>query len=143
MASKHQPVEERTVERVAAEVGLYPLDAYEFVQQGLGFAVQLTHGEEKPADPSTPVDPASRHISGQQLCEGLREYAQAQWGLLARTVLRRWNVTCTFDFGRLVFALIDAGQLQRTDEDSVEDFRDVYDFREAFDRRYAIRPTAG
>jgi uncharacterized repeat protein (TIGR04138 family) len=140
MASKYPLVKERTLEQVVADVGLYPADAFEFVQQGLGFTVQQTHGEDPPhVDPSRPV---SRHVSGQQLCEGLRDFALAQWGLLARAVLRRWNVTSTLDFGRIVFALIDAGQMQKTDEDTLDDFRSVYDFRTAFESGYRIGATS-
>lgn len=122
---------ERTVEQVAADVGIYPVEAYEFIQQGLGFTVHQIHGDGTASAPN-------RHVSGQDLCNGLRDYALAQWGLLARAVLRRWNITSTLDFGRIVFALIDAGQMQKTDEDTVEDFRNVYDFRSAFEDGYRI-----
>ena len=135
MASKHQtPPREKTLEQVMIDVGLYPRDAYEFVQQGLGFTAHRIHGQAKAEAVETP----SRHVSGQQLCEGLRDYALAQWGLLARAVLRRWSITSTLDFGRIVFALIEAGQLQKTDEDTLEDFKAVFDFRTGFDRTYKI-----
>lgn len=135
MASKHQTsVREKTLDHVMLKVGIYPRDAYEFVQQGLGFTAHRIHGQMK-------VEPAAqttRHVTGQQLCEGLRDYALAQWGLMARTVLSRWNVTSTLDFGRIVFALIDAGQFQKTDEDTIDDFKGVFDFRTAFDAGYRI-----
>lgn len=113
------------------DVGLYPAQAYDFIQQGLSFTVQRLHANAK--DPN-----ASRHVNGQQLSEGLREFALSQWGMLARTVLRRWNITSTLDFGRIVFALVEAGHMQKTDEDSVEDFRNLYDFRTAFEVEYRI-----
>ena len=72
----------------------------------------------------------------------MKDFALHQWGLLARTVLRRWNVTCTLDFGRIVFAMVDAGHMQKTQDDSVDDFKGVFDFRHAFDT-YRIRPAAG
>lgn len=74
----------------------------------------------------------SRHVSGQQLCVGLRDFAIVQFGALARTVLERWGVRKTEDFGKIVFAMIDAGLMRKTDEDTLEDFRDVYEFEEAF-----------
>ena len=49
------------------------------------------------------------------------------------TVLRRWNITSTLDFGRIVFALIEVKQMQRTEDDSIDDFRNVYDFKTAFE----------
>lgn len=62
-----------------------------------------------------------------------------QYGMMARTVLSRWNLTSTYDFGKIVFALVDNGYMSKTDEDSIDDFRNVYDFRTAFDpARYKI-----
>jgi uncharacterized repeat protein (TIGR04138 family) len=61
---------------------------------------------------------------------------------LARTVLVRWNVTSTYDFGRIVFAMVDSGLMQKTDDDSIEDFRNVYDFKTAFDAAYRIEIKA-
>jgi uncharacterized repeat protein (TIGR04138 family) len=76
---------------------------------------------------------SSRHISGQQLCEGLRMYAIENWGMMAGVVLRRWNLRATIDFGRIVFALVDGGLMHKTERDKLDDFRDVYDFDRAFD----------
>ena len=117
------------------EYGAYPPEAYDFVQQGLSYTVAQVHGPS--AKPR-----ASRHVSGQDLCEGIREYALNQYGLLARTVLRHWNITTTLDFGRIVFALIEAGQMQKTDDDTIDDFRNVYDFRAAFEAEYHIPEPA-
>ena len=131
-----EPVEpektyEQLLDEVVEEVGLYPVQAYEFIQQGLGYTVNKVHGDVK--DPKI-----SRHIGGRDLCEGLREFALLRWGMMARTVLSRWNVRKTIDFGRIVFALVDGGLMQKTEEDSVEDFRDVFDFKTAFEAGYRI-----
>src|SRR5688500_16325815 len=131
MPPSEKPIKEKSVQQVVEDVGLYPPEAYAFIQQGLTVTVQRLHGKQK--DPK-----ASRHVTGQDLCEGLREVALAQWGRLARTVLRRWNITSTLDFGRMVFAMVDAGLMQKTDEDSIEDFRNVFDFRAAFEAEYQI-----
>jgi uncharacterized repeat protein (TIGR04138 family) len=108
------------------DVGPYPPAAYEFVQEGLRHTVETL----RDAEPELPD--AGRHVSGQELCVGLRDFALKQYGSLARTVLRSWNVRRTEDFGRIVFGLVDAGMLRKTDEDSIEDFQGVYDFDEAF-----------
>jgi uncharacterized repeat protein (TIGR04138 family) len=130
MPPPHEP-KAKPLQDLADDVSLYPPQALEFVEEGLRHTVQSVHGQVK--DPN-----ASRHVSGPQLCEGLRELALARWGRLARTVLRRWNITSTFDFGRIVFALIEAGQMQQTEEDSIEDFRNVFEFRAAFESDYRI-----
>jgi uncharacterized repeat protein (TIGR04138 family) len=117
----------RAVERVAIEFGEYPADAFWFVQNGLEYAASMVHGQLSPESPHH-----SRHITGQQLSVGLKAYAEAMYGSLARTVLAKWNIHSTYDFGRIVFALIDAEVLSKQPEDTIEDFRDVFDFRRAF-----------
>lgn len=81
-------------------------------------------------------DKLNRHISGRDLCWGLREFALKRWGMLARVVLESWNIKSTADFGRIVFGFIDLDMMRKQPEDRVEDFDDVYDFREAFDRTF-------
>jgi uncharacterized repeat protein (TIGR04138 family) len=121
----------KTLEEVVDLVGLYPIDAYEFVQAGLSFTVQKVHGQK-------PKPEESQHVSGKDLCQGLREYALMKWGLMAQTVLSRWNVRRTLDFGKIVFALVDNGLMRKTDEDHLDDFRDVYDFKSGFETGYRI-----
>ena len=116
----------------ADDVSLYPPAAFGFMQEGLDYTVRKMHG------PHSRKSDQSRHVSGQDLCEGLRELALAKWGRMARTVFRRWNITSTADFGRIVFAMIERQQMQKTDEDTPEDFKDVYDFKTVFEARYRI-----
>jgi uncharacterized repeat protein (TIGR04138 family) len=113
--------------RLAAKAGPYPPEAYHFVRDGLGRTMELVHGQ-----PGAPE--GDRHVSGQQLCMGLREYAIERYGMMACSVLLSWHVERTDDFGRIVFAMIDAGLLSKTSRDSLEDFRGVFDFHEAFSR---------
>lgn len=120
-----------TVDEVAEFVAVYPIEAYEFVQNGLRFTVQQEFGPERKND-------EHRHVSGRQLCEGLRRYAMLQWGMMARAVLARWNITSTYDFGRIVFALVEGGILHKTDEDTIEDFRNVFEFAD-FERSYQLQ----
>ncbi len=84
-------------------------------------------------DAGTP-EVVGHHVSGQQLCMGLRSLAMQNYGLLAPTVLRGWGVRSTEDFGKIVYAMVDAGLLRTSENDSLDDFRGVYDFDEAFDR---------
>jgi uncharacterized repeat protein (TIGR04138 family) len=109
----------------------YPPQAFDFVQDGLSFTVERIHGQ--PTEPNQ-----NRHVSGQQLCMGLRDYALQRWGRMARTVLRRWNINTTLDFGQIVFELVALQKLKTTEQDSLEDFRDVFDFHAAFETGYRI-----
>ena len=81
-------------------------------------------------------DKLSRHISGRELCWGLRDYALKRWGMLARVVLASWNLKTTTDFGRIVFGFIDLNLMQRQVDDRIEDFDDVYSFEEAFEEPF-------
>lgn len=114
-------------DKIKSKFGYITPEALEFVRQGLSHTVLTIHGD-------VPPDDDTRNVSGQQLCLGLRDFAIKQYGLLARTVLERWGILRTDDFGRVVFAMIEIGLMRKTEEDSLEDFRGVYDFEEAFAR---------
>lgn len=119
--------------RPAAPRLRYHQDAYRFVFEALQFAQEQLK-RPRPRDP----DDQHAHITGQELCEGIRELAIRRFGLLARTVFAHWGVRSTADFGRIVFELIDRGEMRKTDRDTLDDFVDVYDFEVALDRAYAI-----
>jgi uncharacterized repeat protein (TIGR04138 family) len=112
-------------DRVRSKSSGYPPEAFVFVQCGLRHTVEHLHGED--ADDDSP-----RHVSGQQLCMGLRDFALKQFGFLARTVLESWNIRRTEDFGRIVFILVETGVMRKSDEDCLDDFTGVFDFAEAF-----------
>ena len=84
------------------------------------------------------IERLNRHVSGQDLCWALRDWAVARWGFLAPVVLGTWNVTRTIDLGNLVFDLIEHGRLQKEPQDHIDDFRNVFDFQDAFDRAYRV-----
>jgi len=130
----------KPLEQIVEEVGLYPIEAYEFIHSGLAYTVQKIHGQIK--DPTTlkKEEKKSYHVTGRNLSEGLREFALLRWGMLARTVLKRWNITRTEDFGRIVFALVENGHMSKTENDTIDDFKNVFDFASAFDENYRI-PT--
>ncbi len=80
-----------------------------------------------------------RHVSGEELCWGLRDLALKQWGLMAPAVLRVWGINSTKDFGRMVFALVESDLLQKQPEDQLDDFDHIYDFDREFEKAYKIR----
>jgi uncharacterized repeat protein (TIGR04138 family) len=84
------------------------------------------------------IDTLNRHVSGVELSWAVRDYALRRWGRLARIVLDRWHIRETLDFGRIVFAMVENGYMQKQPHDSIDDFRNVFDFREAFDGAYRI-----
>jgi uncharacterized repeat protein (TIGR04138 family) len=112
--------------RVVEAAGPYPVDAFNFVREGLSFTAHRVHQDIRN------LQEQDRHISGQQLCLGLRDFAIERYGLLAQAVLAHWHISRTDDFGRIVFAMVEQGVLSKTADDSLNDFRAVYDFAEAF-----------
>jgi uncharacterized repeat protein (TIGR04138 family) len=111
-------------ERMVHEDGRYPREAYAFLQAGLEYTSRLVHGTASSRKP--------RHVSGQQLCLGLRELARQRWGLLAADVLANWSIHTTRDFGEMVFLLIQNDLLGKQDSDAIEDFNEVFCFQDAF-----------
>lgn len=108
--------------------------AYTFVRDGLEFAVK----ELKKRDAARAK--LSRHVTGRELAEGLRDYALEQFGPLAKTVLNAWGLEATIHFGDIVYNFIEYNVFSKTESDRREDFGDVYDFDEAFEAPF--RPRA-
>ena len=111
----------------------YHPDAERFLFEALHFT-QEKLGRPQPRDP----DDDAAHITGAELLEGVREFSLRQFGLLARTVFDHWGVRSTEDFGRIVFELVDRGEMRKTERDSLADFCDVYEFDQALDHDYRI-----
>lgn len=107
---------------ILAEHSKYKLDAYQFVMAGLNYTVSRL--------------PASRHVTGQELSESLRDYSVELFGPLARNVLEYWGIRQTGDFGAIVYLLIDAGLMSKNETDTVLDFENVYSFSEAFSKPF-------
>lgn len=83
--------------------------------------------------------PERRHVSGTELTRACRDFALEQYGLLAREVLDHWGIRETADFGRIVYAMVDAGLLVTQPGDRIEDFHEVYSFQREFDEQYVWR----
>ena len=112
----------------------YHIEAYQFVREALSYAQDVLEPTPLPQqDEEGPVEIHGHHITGQQLCEAIRQYALDQFGFMAKTVLNNWGVTCTGDFGEIVYNLIRIKHMKKSDSDRREDFDDVYDFATAFD----------
>ena len=110
----------------------YGKGAYFFVREALDHTLKtLGKAESKKAG----------HVSGNELLDGIREFALDRYGPMTMTVMQHWNVRQCSDFGDIVFNLVDYGILGRTDNDSPEDFADGYDFREAFDDPFRPEET--
>lgn len=125
----------------------YHFDAYVFVFEALRYAQEkLGLGQSQPSTAREEGEESGgeRHVTGQELCEAIRQYALQQYGYMAKSVLNHWGVHSTGDFGEIVFNLIDIGQMRKTEHDRREDFEDVFDFETDLTQGYRITlPRSG
>lgn len=114
---------DETVEQIFAKDPRYARDAYAFLREALDFTQKIV-GKENHGK--------IRHVTGQELLDGIRQYALVQFGPMTKTVFEEWGITQSRDFGELVFNMVEIGLLAKTERDSRDDFQEGYDFTEAF-----------
>jgi uncharacterized repeat protein (TIGR04138 family) len=112
----------------------YAYEAYEFV-----FAA-LSHTQKMLGRSPTKEEEAEAryHVSGRELVEGVRDLALREFGLMARVVFRMWGVNRTGDFGEIVFNLVEEHLMSKTEQDTREDFQDIFDLDQALVQDYRI-----
>ena len=101
--------------RFAYEAYEFVCDAVTYTQDRLGRAAE---GDDPDAD---------RHVSGAELLRGACDLAVREFGMMAPVVFKQWGIRKTDDFGELVFRLIQADRLSKSDRDDPDDFRGVFD----------------
>ena len=116
------------LESLVANDPRYQRDGYIFLRDALDFT---TKQQKKIKGVSV------RHVSGPELLDGVRQYALKEFGPMVTTVFDSWGIRSSEDIGHMVFNLIAAGVFGKTEEDSIEDFKNVYDFEEVFVRPFA------
>ena len=109
----------------------YHIEAYQFVREALAYAQETLKMPAQGAE-------GEHHITGQQLCEAIRQYAVEQYGYMALTVLNNWGVHRTGDFGEIVYNLIRIKHMKKSESDRREDFEDVYEFATAFEPLFEL-----
>ena len=119
----HEVNFDEIVEKLYAQDPRYTRDAYHFTREALDFTQKLISRENKGT---------VRHVTGQELLDGIRQYALQQYGPMTVTVLEEWGVKNCRDFGEIVFNMVESNLLAKTDKDSREDFQNGYDFEDAF-----------
>ena len=119
----HETSFEEALEAILAKDSRYHRDAYQFVREALDYTQRSlakgSHGE-------------IRHVSGQELLAGIREFALTHFGPMSITVFQEWGIRRCDDFGEIVFNMVEANWLAKTDKDTRANFQGVYDFETAF-----------
>ena len=115
----------QSIEDLAERDGRFKKDAYLFIYDALQYTVEKLGKTDLPTE--------ERHISGRDLLYGISEFALDQLGPLTRSVFAHWGIYKTRDFGEIVFNLVNAKLMSKTERDNIEDFIDIYDFADEFD----------
>lgn len=118
----HEVSFDEALKTIQARDSRYQDDAYRFVREALDHT-QKTIGKLNRG--------RIRHVTGQELLAGIRDYALEQFGPMAMMLLEEWGVRACEDFGNIVFNMVEAGLLAKTDQDSRADFAGGYDFFDA------------
>lgn len=111
------------LDSIVASDPRYQREAYVFLRDALDYTTK----QQKKAKGAT-----VRHVAGPELLEGVRQYALKEFGPMVMTVFSHWGLKTTEDVGNMVFNLIAAGIFGKTEEDSIDDFKNVFDFDEVF-----------
>jgi uncharacterized repeat protein (TIGR04138 family) len=109
----------------------YNPETYAFVREGLDHTIKLLKKGNALGSKS--------HVTGQELLHGLRDFALREFGPMTKSVLNEWGVKNCEDFGAIVFNLVNAGVLGKTDSDSLNDFKSGFSFDEAFVKPFRPR----
>ncbi|TET63942.1 MAG: hypothetical protein E3J47_01140 [Candidatus Stahlbacteria bacterium] len=112
----------QTLRKIVEKNPRYPVEAYLFVLEAL-FCTRKKFKKEK-------------HVSGQELLEGIKDLALNRYGSTAKMVFNHWGIKKTVDLGDIVFNMVNAKLLSKTEEDSLDDFKDVYNFEDVFIKDY-------
>ena len=124
------------LEKIVAKDPRYTREAYLFVREALDHTQKIIG---KP-----PKDDAPRHVSGQQVLNGIREYGLQQYGPMTMAVLNEWGLRCCEDFGEIVFNMVENSLLAKTEQDTRDDFKGGYSFEDAFRKPFVpARGTTG
>lgn len=114
----------KVVRQICARDKRYHPGAYFFMMEALDYTARMLEKHTK--------EGVERHVSGGELLEGIRAFTVQQFGPMAITVLDAWGLKKTHDFGAIVFNLVEAGKLRKTEGDRIEEFDNGYDFQEVF-----------
>jgi uncharacterized repeat protein (TIGR04138 family) len=118
---------EEALDLIVSRDPRYSREAYLFVREALDHTQKHIARDRRGR---------TRHVTGKELLEGIRDYALSQYGPMAMMVLDEWGVHHCSDFGELVFNMVEVKLLAKTEQDTRADFQNGYEFYEAFRAPY-------
>lgn len=114
---------QEAVEKICREDNRYQPEAYSFLRDSLEATMKRRKKTKKES---------GSHVGAEELLDGFRLHALDEFGPMSLMVLDYWGVRASEDVGNMVFNLVNAEVFGKTDEDTIESFRDVFDFNEVF-----------
>ena len=124
---------------VLARDSRYTIQAYAFVFEALEHTKHLRRlARAKVRGRRARQAKPSGHVTGRELCLGMRDLSLKQYGLMSITVLAQWGISATSDVGEIVYNLIASGDFEKTPGDAQSDFDAIFDFDDAFRRSYVM-----
>lgn len=108
----HEVSFEEALELILAKDSRYSREAYLFVREALDRTQQAI---------AKRTLEEVRHVTGQELLAGIREFALVEFGPMAMMVLNEWGIHNSRDFGEIVFNMVENGGAHSF---TVGDFKD-------------------
>jgi len=108
---------ENTITNLARKRGDFRAEAYYFTLDALNHQVEELS--------------VRRHLSGPEVLGGVVRLAHRRFGEEAARILNGWGITCTRHVGEIIYDLIEAGILSKTEDDRLEDFEGGFDLNDA------------
>ena len=135
------------LDQIVQKDARYHREAYLFVREALDYTQKCMSkapkGESRQGaggGGEEASDNRARHVSGQELLNGIRGFALEQFGPMALMLFQEWGLKGCEDVGEIVFNMVENNLMAKTKNDSREDYRGGYDFEEAF--RKPFLPSA-
>jgi uncharacterized repeat protein (TIGR04138 family) len=118
------------LDKILAKNPRYDRQAYIFMHMALGYTQWMLAKDQ---------NESPRHITGQELLNGIRSFASDSLGSAARTTLKAWGIHTCRDFGEIVFLMVEFELMGKTEQDSITDFENGYDLNTAFPAPFYYR----
>lgn len=115
---------QEAVEKIVTRDERYRSDAYLFLREVMDFSIKRQKKQRKEFPPT--------HVSTTELLEAFRLLALKEFGPMALTLLQYWGIKSSIDIGQIIFNLIEAGVVGKTEDDTLAAFATGFDFEQAF-----------
>src|SRR3954467_12582055 len=102
-----QPIDfEQVIKVIVERDPRYKREAYMFIREALDYTQKML---------GKPTPDEIRHVTGRDLLEGVRHHSLEQFGPMVPTVLGEWGIRSCEDVGEVVFNMVEANLLAKTE----------------------------